>query len=64
MSAFSLVKLLSDYGTSIAGIVNAFMGIVGLILGGLTVYCLFRIAKYLTRNVQVTITYKNEAARK
>ena len=59
-----LLQALSDFGTSIAGIVNAFMGIAGLILGGLVVYCLFQIAKFFTKNVSVTITYQNSAARR
>ena len=59
-----LLQGLSDFGTSIAGIVNAFIGIGGLILGGLTVYALFRIAKFLTRNIAVTITYQNSSARR
>ena len=59
-----LLQGLSDFGTSIAGIVNAFIGIAGLIIGGLAVYCLFRIAKFLTKNISVTVTYQNSAARR
>lgn len=59
-----LLQALSEFGTSMAGIFNAFVGIAGLILGGLAVYCLFRIAKFLTKNISVTVTYQNSAARR
>lgn len=59
----NLREALVAFGTSIAGIVNAFVGIVGLIFGILTIYCLYRLAKHLLRNVSVEITYKNSTAR-